>query len=258
MLRANLSAIHEALTYKSLVVEDFAIEQGEMKDKSHAGSATHGNKWELRIVFRPEPAYTFRAVMEIPSGLEKRLQGYYREEKSEIVAEASPGEFYFTEPLTFDTPAAMVVGIHDWVDRIESELQARPVNRELQRQQQEIEGLIQQFQQMPEQYFTRDEAEDVRARLDALEERLAENIRQNVENERQAEAKIAKLHADIETLKDRLDAFDKAGWAKTFFIRVAKWMSDPINRKVLKSGAEVAQKLLLEAGEQSDIGTPTA
>jgi hypothetical protein len=157
---------------------------------------------------------------------------------------ARPGDLFSAEHTSVPDATALLAAIRRWVDRIETELAQRPLNREVRRQQGELEKLAKQFDTLPDDYFTREEARDLRFRLDEFEKQLAAQMRQSAENKRESDAALSSLHVDISQLKERIDVLTKKGWSKFLLVRLARWASDPRNRDLLASGAETVKNLL--------------
>ena len=63
---------------------------------------------------------------------------------------------------------------------------------------------------------------------------------------RTLEDDIARLHTDIDTLKQTIQTFKKKGWLKSFTTKVFKWTRDSENRKMLKDGYAVIREFLPE------------
>ena len=66
------------------------------------------------------------------------------------------------------------------------------------------------------------------------------------------QTRIDELANEMSVLKENVDVLNKRGGAKALGTRTFEWAKDPANRKLLKSGAEVAKELLLPG----DINLP--
>ena len=60
------------------------------------------------------------------------------------------------------------------------------------------------------------------------------------------EQEVAKLHNDIDTLKQTVQSLKKKGWLKSFTSKVYKWTKDSDNRKMLMDGYSVIREFLPE------------
>jgi antirestriction protein ArdC len=126
-----------------------------------------------------------------------------------------------------------------------------PIVRQVEEQERLLDDLMQQVQGLPDEYFSKDEAQDLVRRLEELEHRLSDNLAANINDKAQLNSQIQAIVSDIQMLKDNIGSLKKPGWAKALMVRAAEWIKVPANRQLLRSGAEVAKELLLEAGKHS-------
>ncbi len=103
----------------------------------------------------------------------------------QIHSHARPGDLLERENSTHRNTSELLSTIASWVDRLDKELKARPLAREMNRQREEIEELG--LSSDSEGYSTREEAEELRSRLSAFEEMFAKHIRESSENASEAD-----------------------------------------------------------------------
>ena len=200
-------------------------------------------QYALEITYCYEPQYKFIATMR-PSD-EQTPRSIY------TTVTASPGHLLVTETAT-NVPAHQLSDyIRGWLQRLDEELSSVPLQRQLEEQHREIESIFKQLDQIPKDFISRQEAEVLRGRLDDLEARLIQNLQETVADQEELENKIKAISDDMSTLKENMQALNKRGWAKSVVTRAFEWAKDPANRRVLKSGAELAKDLFLEAGDQA-------
>jgi chromosome segregation ATPase len=154
-----------------------------------------------------------------------------------------------TEEVAYTSKTELLSGITEWVIRVRNELRAIPIYRKIETQQQELEEMLKQFSDLPNEYFSQEEAEKLKQKLEQMEEQLKQSLEQSIADKKELEEKVKSLHADMETLRQNLQVLKKRGWVNSLLVKAANWVKDPSNRELLKSGAEVAQSLLLEAGK---------
>ena len=206
----------------------------------------------LKIEYQYDPVYVFDVVVPSEKTTGKSVLvwldgGSY----FSVVGHASPGELSAVEPVGFKGLDGLREGIAEWLKRLRTELQTEPVIRQFAEQEQALADLLQQVQDLPDVYFSKEEAQDLVRRLEELERQLAENLSQNVADKNELASRVAAIHADIEMLKQNVGNIKKPGWARALVIRAAEWAKDPLNRQLLRNGAEVARDLLLEAQKHS-------
>jgi hypothetical protein len=192
--------------------------------------------YDLTIVYRYDEAYGINAHVgeDIEEG--KREIG--------IWGTASPGDIGTSESFTIYGRTKFFAYVKQWLGRLRTELQAVPVNRIVEEQRKQIEELIGTFAKLPNEYFSRDEAEVLKARLDALEQQMVEVIISNAAEDEDVSSRVSNLEQDFTVLKEHVQTLKKPGWTRAFATRVAKWMRDSDNRKLLADGVEITRRLL--------------
>lgn len=216
---------------------DFKIEQSKHKDGDTLLNITY------------EPDSSFKVLSRIPL---TRTKVDYSEEFV-ISANVFPGEINTNEYLTFNGKSKLLAGLAEWRNRVYEELMAIPVLRRSEEQRQQIEKILEDLGDLDESYFTKDEANTLKDRLDDLEARFAESIKMHLDDKTAQEQQLGSLHAEISDLKAKTDTRTKRGWARSFAKRFVEWSEDPENRKLLGTGVEVV-KGLIEAGKSIGIG----
>lgn len=232
MLRNTFVAqVHRSLNdHGAFKSEDFEIDQYDRGP----GAA------RLITKYRFDSSYYF----DIDFGLDEN-------ENPQITVESSPGELFQKESLSFDGTTSLLVGVKAWSQRLNQELISAPIQRKIAAQQIEIDQLLESMEDLADEYFSREEGEELRRRLDALEEQLSAAAKQTIPDEKELANALDRIHNDIEDLKVQSDRLRKPGWFKLSALRALQWTKDPTNRKLLTNGAEVAKSLMLGAGSDS-------
>ncbi|HTT67034.1 MAG TPA: hypothetical protein VMF70_03305 [Gemmatimonadales bacterium] len=228
MIRPRLIQDLRAAIDKSnyFVADDFHIDTENTKDQSS----------NLIVRYRFNESYYLVAVVPLSAS-----NGPW----FEISMTVKPGSIADTEVLTVGAWDQVVQATQNWLARIHEELQAVPVARDLAMQAQELEDLLRKFTDLPDEYFSKTETADMEARLEQLEARMEEGLRDQIEDLGLLKFKTIGIRQDIRTLKETLPSLKKQSWAGKLLVRVNGWMRDPDNQRVLKSGPEVARTLLL-------------
>ena len=110
--------------------------------------------------------------------------------------------------------------------------------------QTQIDEIVQRFDAMDDSYFTKEDALDLKIKLDKLENELNAEILKNTKTKKEQEVEIEKLHTDIDTLKETIHSLKKKGWLKSFTNKVVKWTMNSDNRKLLGDGIQVIRGFL--------------
>lgn len=197
--------------------------------------------YTLAICYVFEPEYRFTASMELPeNGV---VEGNPR-----VQIIASPGVIFKTERIDAHT-RELNDQITSWLTRLGNELASIPIHRQLEEQQLEIQNILEQLDDIPRDYLTKPEAEQLAAKLDDMEARLTKNLQESVTNQAELQTKVETISNDMSVLKEDLKVLSKRGWAKSFVTRTFEWSKDPQNRKLLTTGAQAAKDFLLGSGD---------
>lgn len=201
----------------------------------------------LTIKYLIEPKYII--VFKIPSSTTTEKESY-----SPFYAFSGavcPGPLSYEESFSFKGEDGVFHRIKTWLDCIWEELSANPIVKIVESQQEQIDEIYAKFETVKDEYFSDEEAKDLRNKLDELEEKLKQQINQSTENKKELEMKVSKLHGDIDTLKQTINSFKKKGWLRSFTSKVFKWSKDSENRKLLKDGYSVIRNFLPEEVKSS-------
>ncbi len=214
-----------------------------------AKRSEQARKTSLSVIYRFAEGCWFRAVVP-----EERVQP--KEPplgKAVLVIECtmSPGELTQTEHRTVRDSDGLVDALRDWLVFLRDYLNAVPVHRELDEQRRLLEQLLAEIGSAPDTYFSREEASQVSDRLSELEGRFRDHLKQASATEAEATDRINKLERDFVELRQQTAYLTKKGWSSSLATRLARWLRDPLNQQLLKSGADIARKLLLPPGPGS-------
>lgn len=197
--------------------------------------------YRLEITYSYEPDYQFIARMALDGEV---VQG---DVAIEVVA--CPGGMFKRERYEGVKPAQLNEHIKNWLQRLSNELSSVPIQRQVEEQQREIQHILEQLEDVPKEYFTKQEAEGLRLKLEEMEARLVDNLQSSIANQTELDKKVKSITSDMSYLKENMATLNKQGWAKSFVRRTFEWAKDPVNRNVLTAGVQATKELLLEAGK---------
>ncbi len=194
----------------------------------------------LVITYIIEPKYRLAFKMPTAPAYDKdSYQSYYL-----FTGTACPGPLAYEEVFSFRDEDGIYQKISVWLEGIWEELSANPVIKQIESQQQQIDEIVERFDNVEDGFFTINQAEELKSRLDELESQLRAEIEKNTKDKKIVEQEISKLHTDIETLKDTIVSLKKKNWIKSFTGKVFKWSKNSENRKLLKDGYSVVREFL--------------
>lgn len=211
------------------------------------------NGTNLLISYKYDNKYYFKVL--IPDKKQKYDESAYAVDFV-ITGRRCPGDLSFDEQISYIGRKELIEGIETWIHFMKQDFLAMPVYRKLEEQKQEVESLKEMMWKIPDEYFTREEAAELKRRLDEMEQKFSQYLKAEINNQKEFEEKQAALHEQIETLKSQIDSFKKPGWFGTFLGRLAVWSTDPSNQPLIQSGKQAAQILLTEAVQSEAVGEP--
>lgn len=221
---------------KKFEISDFKIDTQE-KDKYST----------LSISFVLEPAYKLFFVMYNNPSYGKYGSTF------KISCSACPGELTYKEQIEFSDKDAIYDKVKSWLGCIWEEISSNSIVRALGQQQdeirQQVDEMIKNVGDLEDTYFTNEEAEVLKERLDELSKKFQEQIENSVEDANKMKAEITSLQDDIQILKQTIQSYKKQGWIKSFTTKAFKWANQSDNKALLKEGAKMIQSLLIDKSQ---------
>ena len=111
----------------------------------------------------------------------------------------------------------------------------RFINDSIQKFREEIEN---KFDEIEDRYFTKEEGDELRERLEQLEKIILER-----EHQEDREDEISKMKEEIEFLKATIDTLTKKKWLKSALVKMWSWGQNEENRKLIESGVEAVKAI---------------
>lgn len=234
MIRNSLLVkMHDALSVQGYKSDDFDVETN--RDDSGI-SATIRYRFDRR----------FRAIVHVRTVkplIVNPLDPDASTQVGDIILTTYPGEILDVERRKVDGDEELLEELGDWVARLHEELTSEPERREGAARRRQVEDLIAQVEDAPDEPFAPEEVATFREQLDRLEVQLTESIRQHTEHKEDADRQIAALHQDVALLKEQLELLSKANWKKSVAVRMVTWMTDPTTAAMIKSGMNLLRLL---------------
>lgn len=129
--------------------------------------------------------------------------------------------------------------ISKWLDRIKREMlnpvEKRYINDSIQTFREEMESKL---SEMEEGYFTNEEGDELRERLEKLEKIILDK-----ESQEEIQSEITKMKNEIEFLKQTISTLTKKTWLKNAIIKIWTWGQKEENRKLIETGVEVVKSI---------------
>jgi len=157
-----------------------------------------------------------------------------------------PGQLALTEKFKYEKTVGIGLAIRDWLTNLWEDITIAPENRIFLAQKEEIEKIKERVSGLPDEYFSAEEGNELKLRLEKLESQLTERLTTENPDKVEAEKQIEKLHEEIEILKQTIYSIKKSGWFKSFVTKTMTWLADPSNQKLLHAGKEIITNMLPE------------
>lgn len=204
--------IFQALNYDIFRFEDFSIEE---KDYSNGTIKISNDEYYYLIHFSAE----------------------------ECRATYSPGVVLTVENDNIQNrrfEMQIVDSLHNWLNRVKrdmlSPLQDRFINQAIQDFRVQLDDKL---NEIDNSLFTKEECEELKSRLDMLEEMIEGKENQNEE----LNSEVKKMKAEIEFLKDSVDKLTKKKWLKNAMLKMWIWSQKPENRKIIEAGVDTVKTI---------------
>jgi hypothetical protein len=200
MIRSTLlNEITQILNTKYFSYNDFDIESLSVYDGTKVNI-------EYRYINNFNFSFTIPNSLESKIKVERRpgiLVGYeveYLSEKDEVLAE-----------------------LEDWLIAINEEMGLMPFAREIHETKTKFSILEEKFNEIPDQYFTKEEGEKLKQTLEAIELEFEQKLREELANKMNLEEEITQMKADMEQLKTHVEILSRRGWIKSFGTKLYTW-----------------------------------
>lgn len=129
--------------------------------------------------------------------------------------------------------------IYSWLPRIKRDMinpvEKRFVDSSIQEFRSEIENKL---SEIDDGYFTKEEGELLRERLEQLENIISER-----DSQEELQSEVAKMKEEIEFLKATVDTLSKKKWFRNALIKIWTWGQKDENRKLIETSVETIKSI---------------
>lgn len=160
-------------------------------------------------------------------------------EQGEYSMEYCPGKLWDVEKAKSKIIDARSISnaIRAWIKRIEEEVissvQRRYFEKELETFKQKLEDKL---DELDDSYFSKTEGDELRKRLNALEDMI-----QSKNDE--SEIEIRKMKEEIAFLRSTIDTLTKKKWVRNALTKIWTWGQNPENRKLIETGIKTVEAI---------------
>ncbi|KGA81439.1 hypothetical protein KQ41_21880 [Lysinibacillus fusiformis] len=199
LTKTFLGEIENELNNEHFLPEDFNI-----------GTEDYGNYIEININYLYLPQYKF--------------EGKIFKDEEKFNAEFTPGTVTLAVNKYGLEKRQFMHFIRVWLKNTYSEMTKTPIERKVKEHDKILKSWQEKIDSMGEEgdsFFTKEEGEELRNKLNELEELLENGIIQKDENIQQD---LDKLHSEVNTLREHLQVLTKKNWLLSFSVRIYTWI----------------------------------
>ncbi|MBL0387764.1 hypothetical protein JJB07_14075 [Tumebacillus sp. ITR2] len=186
---------------KFFIEEDFVIDQ-QVKDGQIC----------VNIHYKYDNSLYFNMVVSIDFS-----------NKASAIAQVSPGIIIKTQSIAIKELSDAKYQLSNWLIRLEEEMKLMPLERKVFEHEDKIRKWEEVFEEVPDKYFTKQEAENLIERLEKLEKELHQKIENTVDPNLNIESELDKIHSDMSSLKEQIQILSRKNWMSSFLARALNW-----------------------------------
>lgn len=211
-----LAKVYSTLEKSPFTIADFSVEQGNDEEETVI----------LTVRFRHHSEYVFQV----------------QEHEGSLFAIEAPGTYKRSETVSLPTLHGLPDRLANWARNVRDELRSQmPVYEEVDELRKVIEKHLAEHVTDPDAPFTKAEADDLRAKLDALSSRFVELA----EHSEITKQELNRVQQELTAIKANLTSFPKGTWYKTAGTKLwsvtSKVLTSAESRQVI---AQAARKLI--------------
>lgn len=160
----------------------------------------------------------------------------------------SPGGLAQEEQFEFYGVAELQKKLGNWINYIWEDLSAEPIIRTVNNYQQQLQEFLEKYnlEEIPngENFFSKEEAEQINQKLNALEESLKTKLDEVTQDKKQLAKELEELKKEFEGFRKTVPNLDKKNWFKAFLTKLFVWGSKKENQQLLQAAAACGKTLL--------------
>ncbi len=174
----------------------------------------------------------------ITKHMEREYEAY------EFSGKIRPGQVAVEERIQFEGPDKIFNYLKTWLENLWVEITIQPQVRKAKELEEQIIDIKSKCENISEDYFTRDEADALKQKLDILEQNFREKLEIEIQDKILLFQALDELHKELEKLKSQTTSLNKKNWFKSFGVKIYTWASKEENRKFLKDTKDFIKPFL--------------
>lgn len=157
---------------------------------------------------------------------------------AEISISVNPGSILTVDTAKVQGVDGLLHAMDRWLYRVDDELKAAPLARELAQQREQIEEIMARLANVEDTMFTREEAERAEDMVDEMKQRLTDLAAQTAADKAELKEEIEKLSRTLETMRGDIGTTTKKNWYRRILSRFIGIATNPAVQKAMIQLAE--------------------
>ncbi|POZ57200.1 hypothetical protein LYSIN_01984 [Lysinibacillus sphaericus] len=222
LTNAFLQEVEYELNGNYFFVEDFIIE-----------TRNYQSFIELNIVYIYLPQYKF--------------EGEIYKDEARFKVEFNPGTVTTIVKRDQLSKYEFLSSIREWLKNTHTEMTKTPIARQVNNHEELLKLIQEKVNSMGEngeRFFTKEEGEELRNKLNELEELYKKSVVEQYENKQTQEKELQKFNFELNTLRNHLEVLNRKNWFLSFSVRLFNWIKR--NPDVTRRVAGFSRELLPE------------
>ncbi|MFJ7668393.1 hypothetical protein ACIQXI_14935 [Lysinibacillus sp. NPDC097195] len=156
-----------------------------------------------------------------------KFEGRIFKDQGKFHAEFIPGKVTLTVKKENLSKYEFLSAIREWLTNTYSEMTRTPIERKVKKHDEILKSWQEKIHSMGEEgdhFFTKEEGEALRKKLNELEDLLKNEIIENQENKQLQKRDLDKLQNEVNTLREHSKVLSKKNWFLSFSVRLFNWI----------------------------------
>jgi hypothetical protein len=172
-----------------------------------------------------------------------------------ISGNMSPGQLSNFEEFDFYGVLGIRLKVENWVISLWEDLSADPIVRSINEKQSELETYLNQFPfdniVNGDEYFSNDEITQIKDRLKNLEDKIATDLKEAIEDKELLKTEQGTLKKEFEALKQTIPNLTRKNWFKSSLSKLFIWGAQKKYQPLIKAATSYGKSLIEGAIENS-------
>ena len=196
----------------------------------------------VKIIFLSDDRYYFKFA--IPTAKTEMENKYGKDYLYIYSATVSPWASAVCEEIGFRRKENLLNAIIEWMKYLKEDLINTPINRKILEHEKKLNEFYEILNNMEDEYLSEEEMNLFVSRIDELEKNMVNNINELNKKAEEKDRIINSLKNEFDTLKEKMDIFNKKGFFKSFASKIMTWSLDPNNQKLIGNGVAFVRNMI--------------